>query len=127
MKIIFDRVILVIAAAVAILPGIILILSPQTVMDIYGLKLDTAGAFAARMQGVLLVGLAVIYWFARNAAGQPLQTAVLLAGLLTNAITTVIVLLAVTDGTINAAGWPAAALHAALTLGFAIARLRAHR
>lgn len=127
MKILFDRVIFTITAGVAVLPGIILIVSPQTVMGIYGLHLDIAGAFAARMQGVLLVGLAVVYWFTRNASDQPLQTAVLITGLLTNAITTVIVLLAVADGTINATGWLATALHAALALGFAVSLFRARR
>jgi hypothetical protein len=67
------------------------------------------------------VGLAVIYWSARNADVQPLQTAVLIAGLLINTITTVIVVLAVVNGTINAVGWPAAVLHGVLALGFAYA------
>lgn len=115
------RSLLTIAAAIAVLPGSILIVSPQAVMSIYSLQLDTAGAFAARMQGVLLVGLAIVYWFARNASEQPLQTAVLIAGFLINAITTVIVILSVVDGTINAAGWPAAVLHGVLALGFAYA------
>jgi hypothetical protein len=115
------RSLLAVATAIAVLPGIILVISPQTVLGIYGFQLDNAGAFAARMQGILLVGLAVVYWFARNAAEQPLQTTVLIAGLLINAVTTVIVLLSVVNGTINAAGWPAALLHGALTLGFAYA------
>lgn len=108
----------IVSAAVVILPGIILIVSPQTVMGIYGFQLDAAGAFAGRMQGVLLVGFAVVYWFARNATAQPLRFGVLVAGLLTNAITTVIVILSLFTGTINAAGWPAVALHGALTIGF---------
>lgn len=121
MKVNFVQVFLGAATGIALLPGIILIVTPQTVMGIYGFQLDTAGTFAARIQGIVLVGLAVIYWFARDASEQPLQAAVLIAGLLINAVTTVIVLLSVVNGTINAAGWPAALLHGALTLGFAYA------
>jgi hypothetical protein len=117
----FTRSLLVVAAAVALLPGIILIIKPELVMGIYGFQLDPAGAFAARMQGVLLVGLSVVYWSARDAIGQPLQTAVLLAGLLINAITTVIVVVSVVNGTINVAGWPASVLHGVLALGFTYA------
>lgn len=115
------RALCAIQAAVAALPGAILVLAPQAIMGIYGLQLDAAGAFAARVQGALMLGLALIFWSARDAGPSALRTGVLAAGLLINALQAAITALATISGVLNAAGWPAALLHAALALGFAYA------
>jgi hypothetical protein len=49
---------------------------------------------------------------------------VLLAGLLTNVVTSVIVVISTANGTLNAAGWPASILHGVLAAGFAYTLVR---
>src|SRR5438874_7639266 len=74
------RVVLIIGAAAALLFGLALMLAPNQMLAGFGLEAPTAARVLSRDVGVTLLGLAVLNWLGRNAAGATLR-AILAANL----------------------------------------------
>ena len=69
------------------------------------LTLDASGAVMARMVGALLVGIAVICWFARNADPSVGREALVLGLFVADTLGFVVILLAQFAGLMTAFGW----------------------
>lgn len=85
--------------------GIGFVLAPAQVLMIYGIESSPAVELAARLCGGTLLAVALILWSAKDFRDQAAMRAVLVASVLSDAVNFVVVLLAVTSGTINAFGW----------------------
>jgi hypothetical protein len=62
-----------IGAAFSILIGLPLVLAPAQVLSVLGSAMPTEGLVPARDVGVLLTGVGIIDWLARDAVGAPLR------------------------------------------------------
>jgi hypothetical protein len=62
-----------IGAVAAVALGIPLALAPAQVLSTFGVAVPNEGLILARDAGVLLIGLGVIDWMAREAVGDPLR------------------------------------------------------
>ena len=107
-----------IAAIIAFVFGLAFILVPVQTMAMYGVTLDESGQWIARFLGSAFIGIAVVSWFARNAAQNGAMRAIVL-GFFVLSITGLIV--AVLDGiygTGNALIWSTVVIYLFLALGF---------
>jgi hypothetical protein len=107
-----------IAAVIAFVFGFTFILVPVQTMAMYGVTLDVSGQWIARFLGSAFIGIAVVSWFARNAAQNGAMRAIVL-GFFVLSITGLIV--AVLDGiygTGNALVWSTVVIYLFLALGF---------
>lgn len=62
-----------IGAVAAVLFGLPLVLAPEQVLSGSGLGAPTEALILSRDAGVLLIGLGIINWMARDALGPPLR------------------------------------------------------
>ena len=106
------------SAAVCIAPAVILLISPGTLMLIYGLRLNPGGVFVGRTLGAILVGLAILFWQARRAQDAAFRQTAILAGLVHNVLLIVVIVTSTVRGDIIWTGWPAALVHITLATGF---------
>jgi len=87
------RIILRSAAVVATLYGIILVLAPNTLMNMYGSEtLDGSGFYFALLTGAMLLGWGAMNWAASNAPQIAEIHYVLLGNLVAQAISLVVTL-----------------------------------
>lgn len=107
-----------IAAVIAFVFGLAFILIPVQTMAMYGVTLDVSGVWLGRFLGSAFIGIAVVSWFARNAAQNGAMRAIVL-GFFVLSITGLIV--AVLDGLYgsgNALVWSTVVVYLFLSLGF---------
>ena len=107
-----------IAAVIAFVFGLGFILVPAQTVALYGTTLDESSQWVARYLGSAFIGIAVVAWFARNAAQNGAMRAIVL-GFFVLSITGLIV--AVWDalyGTGNALLWSTVVIYLFLALGF---------
>ncbi len=107
-----------IAAVIAFVFGLAFILVPVQTMAMYGVTLDVGGQWLGRYLGSAFIGIAVLNWFARNAAQNGAKRAIIL-GFFVLSITGLIV--AVLDGLYgsgNALVWSTVVIYLFLALGF---------
>jgi hypothetical protein len=114
----FEKVLFTVSAAVCFGPAVILLISPGTLMVVYGLTLDAAGAFLGRVLGAVLMGLALVFWSARQTLNTEFHRAAMWAGLIHNALLVVVIVVATLSGEVTWTGWPAAVLHFCLSIWF---------
>lgn len=109
----------IVVAIVTGLFGLGFLFMPDSVLTWYGAATDDAGRLMSRVFGSAAIGLAVIYFMARDlSAGQAL-TGLLWAGLIVNVLDLILSVIATTGGIMNALGWGQALLHVLLGAGFA--------
>ncbi len=107
-----------IAAVIAFVFGLAFILVPVQTMAMYGVTLDESGLWLGRFLGSAFIGIAVVSWFARNAAQNGALRAIVL-GFFVLSITGLIV--AVLDGLYGSGNnlvWSTVVIYLFLTLGF---------
>lgn len=109
---------MVIKAVVCLLLGVPIVLVPAFMYSIFGLSLDSGGAFAAREYGAAMIGILLITWFARNVPESPARWAIALGLCVYDAIGFVISLVAALTGVLNPLGWSVVLLYLLLALGF---------
>ncbi|NJM39479.1 MAG: hypothetical protein HC853_01250 [Anaerolineae bacterium] len=112
------KVLFTVSAAVCFGPAVILLIAPGVLMAVYGLTLDSAGVFLGRVLGAVLIGLAILFWSARQSQAKDLHRAAAWAGLIHNALLVIVILIATISGGIIWTGWPAAGLHAGIMIAF---------
>ena len=110
---------LVVAAVIAAFFGIGLILVPGPLLAIYGMTVDKTGTVIAQLFGSLLVGFAVLNWFARTVTDPEARRAVVLGNLAGDAVGFVVIVLGQLSGVANALGWSNVAIYLLLTVAFA--------
>ena len=108
---------LLIAAVVAVLYGLAFVLMPGPFTALYGAPPEPHTIIAAQYFGSALIGLGVVYWFAKDFADQSAARGVLMAVAATTAIGGIISIWGVISGAFNALGWTSVVVYALLLLG----------
>ena len=109
---------LIINTVVCLVYGIILVLSPATMLSLHGVAQDPGTRLMGQYFGSALIGIGLLTWLARNVADSEAQGAIILALLIANVIGIVISVLGTVSGPMNAVGWLAVAIYVLLVLGF---------
>jgi hypothetical protein len=99
--------------------GLTCALVPRQLCSIYGLPLDTAGVWVARLLGGSLLGLATLMWFGRRSPSMETRRAIALALLIQDSVGLVASLSIQLDGQMAATGWSNVALYGLLAAGYA--------
>jgi hypothetical protein len=109
---------LLIAAVVEALFGLGFLLLPEAALAPLGVKLNPAGLMMTRIFGAALISFALLFWWAREAPPSQALTAILRAGAIYFAVSTIPLVLGVSGGLANALGWGTVILHVLLAAGF---------
>ena len=108
---------MIINKVVCLVYGIILVLSPATMLSLHGVAQDPGTRLMGQYFGSALIGIGLLTWLARNVADSEAQGAIILALLIANVIGIVISVLGTVSGPMNAVGWSAVAICVLLALG----------
>jgi hypothetical protein len=111
--------VLVVAAIIGAAFGVAFVVASGPLLSVYGITLDKAGTLVAQLFGALLIGLAVLNWFARNVTDPDARQAVVYGNLVGDVIGFVVILIGQLGGIANAVGWSSVAIYLLLALGFA--------
>jgi hypothetical protein len=114
---------LVVAAVIGAVFGVAFVVASGPLLAIYGITLDKAGTLVAQLFGALLIGLAVLNWFARDVTDPDARQAVVLGNLVGDVVGFVVILLGQLAGIANGLGWSNVAIYLVLALGFAYVQL----
>ncbi len=110
----------VIVAIVTVLFGLAFLFIPDQLASWYGTAaIDNLTRLDGRYLGSTLIGLAIIYFMARDQGASSALTGLLWGGLVANVIELVIVFVATTGSVLNALGWVNVVIHILLGAGFA--------
>jgi hypothetical protein len=109
---------LVLATIVAAVYGLAFLIAPSGLVGLYGVSLTPATAVIGRIAGTVILGFAIVFWGARNGSGAEAFKAVMMAGLIANALDGLIVLHATATGLLNALGWLQVLINGGLAIGF---------
>jgi len=107
-----------IAAVIAFVFGLAFILVPVQTMAMYGVTLDVSGQWVARYLGSAFIGIAVVTWFARNAAQNGAMRAIILGFFVLSITGLIVAVLDVIEGSGNAFIWVTVVIYLFMTLGF---------
>ena len=110
---------LVAAAVISAVFGVAFVVATGPLLAIYGITLDKAGTLVAQLFGALLIGLAVLNWFARNVTEPGARQAMVFGNLVGDVVGFVVILMGQLAGITNAIGWSSVAIYLLLALGFA--------
>jgi hypothetical protein len=99
--------------------GLTCALVPRELSHAYGLPLDTAGVWVARLLGGSLLGFATLMWFGRRSPSMETRRAIALALLIQDTVGLVASLSIQLDGQMAATGWSNVALYGLLAAGYA--------
>ena len=110
---------LVVSAIIATIFGVGLVVATGPLLSIYGITLDKAGTVVGQLFGAVLIGFAVLNWFARDVTDPAGRNAVVLGNLAGDAVGFVVILLGQLAGVGNTLGWSNVAIYLLLTLAFA--------
>jgi hypothetical protein len=100
--------------------GILLMVSPETFVNFYGVEIMMDGTQLGILLGATFAGLAMIYWLSRAWQESPAVSAVLWGGAAHNLLMMFFSLSFTFTEQWNPLGWIAVAAHAGLTAGFAL-------
>jgi hypothetical protein len=109
---------LAIAAVIGFIFGLGFILVPAQTLAMYGTTLDESGQWVARYLGSAFIGIAVVSWFARNAAQNGAMRAIILGFFVLNITGLIVAVLDALSGTGNALIWLNVVIFLFFALGF---------
>ena len=98
-----------IIAVLALVHGVGFVLAPEQVAASYGMATSASTVLMARLFGAALVGLGLIFWFARD--GSEATRGVLIPTIIGNAVGLIVVVMGTLAGTLNSMGWIAALIY----------------
>jgi hypothetical protein len=104
-------------AILAVIYGVIFVLFPEQAIAFYGVTGQPSAAYNAQYFGSALLGLGVIFWYARSFKDWDAVRAVLVGGLVTNVVGLLLTLWGLRQGLVNAMGWSSAVLYVLLIAG----------
>jgi len=121
------RLLLLTTAIIEVGAGLALLAAPAAVAQILlGASLDPpVGYVVARVGGTALVSLGLVCWFARRQASGSVTPVILGMLLYNTAVVAILAAAAIGPGLVGIALWPAAVLHAAMTV-WCVLCLRIH-
>jgi hypothetical protein len=99
-----------IIAVLALVHGIGFVLVPEKVAASYGMATSVSTVLMSRLFGAALVGLALVFWFARDGSSGSVR-GVFIATIIGNTIGLIVVVMGTTAGTLNSMGWVAALIY----------------
>jgi hypothetical protein len=105
-------------AIVALVFGLGFLIIPTTVGDLYGVELSEAGYYVSRLYGAIILGLAVISWFARNAEKSDARDAVVYGFLVSWILGLAVTIYGQVAGILNELGWFNLVLFLIFSLGY---------
>jgi hypothetical protein len=109
---------LVFAAVAYAIFGVGLLVVPAEFMAPFGVPLDASGALMSRVLGSALLFLAALFWMMRGDLTSKTARAVFVTQALYNGVDIVVLVAAISVGTMGALGWMPVVLHAVLAAGF---------
>lgn len=113
------RTYMLIAAIIAVLYGLGFLFIPNTVMGLYGVKLNDPGRFVALYFGSALMGIAVTWWRVRESKTMhDVREGVFLGGIVLSITGLVVALLDAITGPSNNFVWINPVIYAFLAVGF---------
>jgi hypothetical protein len=107
----------IVSAIIIFLSGVVSILSPQLMFDVWGTPSNQAGLIITQLSGALEVGLGVILWLSRNEGVSNARKAIVLGGFITYSLFFIIMLFNISSE-LSAAVWANIAVYLLLALGF---------
>jgi hypothetical protein len=118
---------LMVAAVIGAAFGVAFVVASGPLLAIYGITLDKAGTLVAQLFGALLIGVAVLNWFARDVTDPEARQAVVFGNLSGDAIGFVVILIGQLAGIANSLGWVNVAIYLLLAVGFAYVQFMQRR
>jgi hypothetical protein len=107
-----------IAAVIAFVFGLAFILVPVQTMAMYGVTLDESAQWLGRFLGSAYIGIAVVGWFARNAAQDGALRAIVLGFFVLSLTGLIVAVLDGLSGSGNNLVWSTVIIYLFLALGF---------
>jgi hypothetical protein len=99
-----------IIAVLALVHGVGFVLVPEQVAAGYGMATSASTVLMARLFGAALLGLGLIFWFARDGSPESARS-VLIATIIGNTAGLFVVVMGTIAGTLNSMGWVAALIY----------------
>jgi hypothetical protein len=99
-----------IIAVLALVHGVGFVLVPEQVAASYGMATSASTVLMARLFGAALLGLGLIFWFARDGSLESVR-GVFIATIIGNTVGLIVVVMGTTAGTLNSMGWVAALIY----------------
>jgi hypothetical protein len=99
-----------IIAILALVHGVGFVLVPEQVAAGYGMATSASTVLMARLFGAALLGLGLIFWFARDSSAGSLRS-VFIATIVGNIVGLAVVVMGTIAGTLNSMGWVAALIY----------------
>jgi hypothetical protein len=109
---------MMLATIVAAVFGLAFLVAPSQLVALYGVKLTPATEVIGRIAGSVILGFAIVFWGAREGNAAEALKAVMMAGLIANALDALILLHATATGLLNGLGWLQVVINGALAIGF---------
>jgi hypothetical protein len=109
---------LTLATVVAAVFGLAFLIAPSQLVALYGVTLTPSTEVIGRIAGSVILGFAIVFWGARDGSGAETFKAVMLAGLIANALDCLILLHATVTGLVNGLGWLQVLINGGLAIGF---------
>jgi hypothetical protein len=111
------KMLLTIYAVIAVVFGLAFVLVPARTGLIYGVPPDAHTALALRFFGSALIGLAVVYWFAKDFPNWEAVRGVLIASVVSDVVGVVVNLFGTFRGYLNGMAWSTTLIYALLLIG----------
>src|SRR6478609_632398 len=99
-----------IIAVLALVHGVGFVLVTEQVAASYGMATSASTVLTARLFGAALLGLGLIFWFARDGSSESVR-GVFIATIIGNTVGVIVVVMGTTAGTLNSMGWVAALIY----------------
>jgi len=99
-----------IIAVLALVHGVGFVVVPEQVAASYGMATSASTVLMARLFGAALVGLGLVFWFARDGSSESVR-GVFIATIIGNTVGLIVVVMGTTAGTLNSMGWVAALIY----------------
>lgn len=116
------RNLLIISTVVTLIYGIVLVLTPATMLSLHGVTQGPGEKLMGQFFGAALIAIGLLTWVARNVADSEAQQPIIVALLISNALGVIVSVMGTVSGVMNAVGWMPAAIYLLLALGFAYLR-----
>jgi hypothetical protein len=108
---------LTVSSIIAVLFGLAFVLAPTAAGSIYGVPNDPHTALSSQFFGSVLVGIAVVNWFAKDFGDWEAVRGVLIANAVADAVGGGVNLLGTFQGLLNGMAWTSTIVYALLLIG----------
>ena len=112
------KVVFTVNTVAAFIFGLAFLLMPVQIASIYGLTLDGAGVYVARLLGAAFIGYGVLVWQAKDWQASPARRAVVMALFIGFALGLAASLLGQLAGVTNVLGWLTVVIYLMFTLAY---------